>query len=65
MLFIFLCLAVWVCLKLGSENMGLVMLLQIGAKDFTMFYKTIGDETKIVSQFFNFPNSLLKGKHKW
>ena len=35
-LFIRLCLAVWVCIKKGSENMVLVMLLQIGAKDFTV-----------------------------
>ena len=33
LLFIHLCLAVWVCLKLASGNM---VLLQIGAKDFTV-----------------------------
>ena len=33
---IFMCLAVWVCLKQGSKNMVLVGLLQIGAKDFTV-----------------------------
>ena len=32
-----LCLAVWLCLKMGSENMVLVRLLQIGAKDLTVF----------------------------
>ena len=31
-----LCLAVWVCLKQGYENMVLVVLLQIGAKDLTV-----------------------------
>ena len=31
-----MCLAVWVCFKIGSENMLLVVLLQIGAKDFTV-----------------------------
>ena len=31
-----LCLAVWVCLKQGSENMVLVVLRQIGAKDLTV-----------------------------
>ena len=36
MLFIFLYLAGWLCLKMGSENMVLVRLLQIGAKDFTV-----------------------------
>ena len=30
------CLAVWVCLKLGSENMVLVVLLHIGAKELTV-----------------------------
>ena len=31
-----LCLAVWVCIKQGSEKMVLVGLLQIGAKDLTV-----------------------------
>ena len=31
-----LCLAVWLCLQMGSENMVLVGLLQIGAKDLTV-----------------------------
>ena len=31
-----LCLVVWVLLKLGPENMGLVVLLQIEAKYFTV-----------------------------
>ena len=31
-----LCLDVWVCLKQGSENMMLVVLLQIGAKVLTV-----------------------------
>ena len=30
-------MAVWVCLKKGSENMVLVVLLQIGAKDLIVF----------------------------
>ena len=29
LLFIFMCLAVWVCLKMSSENMVLVVLLHI------------------------------------
>ena len=33
-----LCLGVWLCLKMGSENMVLVRLLQIGAKDLTVLY---------------------------
>ena len=33
MLIICLCLDVWLCLKMGSENMVLVKLLQRGAKD--------------------------------
>ena len=33
-----LCLAVWLCLKMGSKNMVLVWLLQIGAKDLTVGY---------------------------
>ena len=37
-LFISLCLAVWVCLKQGSENMVLLLLLQIGAKDLTLWW---------------------------
>ena len=32
-----LCLAVWLCLKMGSKNMVLVWLLQIGAKDLTVW----------------------------
>ena len=36
LLFICLWLAEWVCLKLGPENMILMVLLQIGAKDFTV-----------------------------
>ena len=35
-MFICLCLAVWVCLKKGSENLVLVGLLQIGANNFTV-----------------------------
>ena len=35
-LFIFLSLAVWLCLKKCSENRVLVGLLQIGAKDLTV-----------------------------
>ena len=31
-----LCLAVWLCLKVGSENIMLVRLLKIGAKDLTV-----------------------------
>ena len=30
------CLAVWLCLKMGFENMVLVRLLQIGANDLTV-----------------------------
>ena len=30
-------MAVWVCLKQGSENIVLVVLLQIGAKDLIVF----------------------------
>ena len=32
----FPCLAVWLCLKMGSKNIVLVWLLQIGAKDLTV-----------------------------
>ena len=39
-LFIFLSLAVWLCLKKFSENRVLVVLLQIGAKDLTVWYQT-------------------------
>ena len=35
-LFICLFLSVWLCLKMCFENRGLVMLLQIGAKDLTV-----------------------------
>ena len=35
-MFISLFLAVWVCLNMGSENMVLVKLLQLGAKNFTV-----------------------------
>ena len=31
-----LCLNVWVCLKQGSENIVLVVLLRLGAKDLTV-----------------------------
>ena len=34
--FICLCLAVWLCLKMGNENMVSVRLLQIGATDLTV-----------------------------
>ena len=34
--FICLCLAVWLCLKTGSENLMMVKLLQIGAMDLTV-----------------------------
>ena len=34
LLFIFMCLAVCVCLKMSPENMVLVVLLHIGARDF-------------------------------
>ena len=37
-LFISLCLTMWVCLKQGSENMVLVVLLRIGAKDLTVLH---------------------------
>ena len=36
LLFICLCLDVWLCLKMGSENMVLVRLLQRGANDLTV-----------------------------
>ena len=36
LLFIFFCLAGWLCLKMCSENRVLVRLQQIGAKDFTV-----------------------------
>ena len=36
LLFFFLCLAGWLCLKMGSENMVLMRLLEIGAKDLTV-----------------------------
>ena len=36
MLFIFLCLALWLFLKLGYETMVLVRLLQTGAMDLTV-----------------------------
>ena len=32
-----LCLAVWLCLKMGSGNMVLMRLLQVGAKDLTVW----------------------------
>ena len=32
-----LCLALWLGLKMGSENMVVVRLLQIGAKDLIVF----------------------------
>ena len=35
-LFNFLCLTMWLCLTMGSENMVLVRLLKIGAKDLTV-----------------------------
>ena len=35
-IFLFLCLAVWLCLKMGSQNMMLMRLLQIGAKELTV-----------------------------
>ena len=38
MLSVCLCLAVWLCLKMGSGNMVLMRLLQIGAKDLTVEY---------------------------
>ena len=34
-------MAVWLCLKMGSENMVLVRLLQIGAKDLTVGMATL------------------------
>ena len=37
LLCIFLCLTVWICLKMGSDNMVLMRLLQIGAKDLTVY----------------------------
>ena len=33
-------MAVWVRIKMVSENMVLVVLLQIGARDFTVYYLT-------------------------
>ena len=36
LLFICLCLDFWLCLKMGSENIVLVRLLQRGAKDLTV-----------------------------
>ena len=38
LLFICLCLAVWLCLKMVSENIVLVRLLEIGANDLTVLY---------------------------
>ena len=38
LLFICLYLALWVCLKWDSEHLVLVMLLKIGASDFTVMY---------------------------
>ena len=37
MIIVTFCLAVWVCFKQGSENMVMVVLLQIGAKDLTVW----------------------------
>ena len=37
-----LCLVVWLCLKMGSENMVLKRLLQIGAKDLTAGLLSMG-----------------------
>ena len=39
LLFIFLCLDVWLCLKMAPENMVLVRLLQRVAKDLTVPHK--------------------------
>ena len=36
--YICVCLSVWLCVKMGSENMVLVRLLQIRAKDLTVCY---------------------------
>ena len=37
--FLCLCLALWLCVKISSENRVLVVLLQIGAKDLTVTCK--------------------------
>ena len=39
LLYVCLCLAVWLCIKMSSGSMVLMMLLQIGAKDLTVCWK--------------------------
>ena len=41
LLYIYICLAVWLCIKIGSQNMVLIRLLQIGAKDLTVRFNRL------------------------
>ena len=43
--FICLCLAVWLCLKMGDENLVPVMLLQIGATDLTVIRAKLNNKS--------------------
>ena len=43
--FICLCLAVWLCLKMGDENLVPVMLLQIGATDLTVICAKLNNKS--------------------
>ena len=50
-----LCLAVWLCLKMGSEKMVLVGLLQRGAKDLTGSSPWLRPGLLIIPGLVNFP----------
>ena len=52
----FLCLALWLCMKMSSANRVLVVRLQIGAKDLTVDY------AKKKYLRFNFQGKLLMEK---
>ena len=46
----------WLCLKVGSENMVLVRLLQIGAKDLTVYMAiaaTVGEKKLLIMKFLD------------
>ena len=51
LLHICFCIAVWLCLKMGSENLVLMRLLQIGAKDLTVWVTYSHTVTYIQSHF--------------
>ena len=48
-----LCLAVWLCLKMGYKNRVLARLLQIGATDLTVSYRFYSLHSIIMYSFFN------------